>query len=95
MTLWSAAPACNYASRMGPTLSIASILEDRDVNEDIVRKAGFGKEVDRVKVGKCPLCNEIVDTSKFKDEISMKEFNISGICQVCQDETFNDDLDDL
>jgi len=35
---------------------------------------------------KCPICKEII--GEFKDELSKKEFRISGLCQKCQDETF-------
>jgi hypothetical protein len=34
----------------------------------------------------CALCGK--DASKFKDEISVREFAISGLCQSCQDEVF-------
>jgi|6_EtaG_2_1085325.scaffolds.fasta_scaffold16298_5 DnaJ-class molecular chaperone len=30
------------------------------------------------------------DASSFKDELSEKEFTISGMCQTCQDEIFED-----
>ena len=32
---------------------------------------------------KCMMCNEPAD--EFKDEISKREYRISGMCQVCQD----------
>jgi len=34
----------------------------------------------------CVICGE--DASEFKDELSRKEFTISGMCQSCQDKTF-------
>jgi uncharacterized protein with PIN domain len=37
---------------------------------------------------KCPLCNK--DVTNFKDEISLEEYGLSGMCQTCQDETFFD-----
>ena len=40
---------------------------------------------------KCPFCATEVSHENhgpFRDEISFKEFQISGICQKCQDETF-------
>jgi len=58
------------------------------MNEKIMEDAGFGEEVKKVKAGKCPFCNTMVDLSEFRDEISKKEFLISGICQKCQDEFF-------
>lgn len=37
----------------------------------------------------CSWCgNEIIS---FKDELSEKEFKISGMCQECQDKTFVED----
>jgi len=41
--------------------------------------------------GRCPLCAEMVDTNAFRNEISKREFRISGICQVCQDRFFGVD----
>jgi len=41
-----------------------------------------------VDSGQCPFCKEPIDFNDFKDELSKKEFKISGICQQCQNETF-------
>ena len=38
---------------------------------------------------KCVMCPEEVDLDSFKDEISLKEFHISGMCQTCQDKFFS------
>tara|TARA_R110000824_G_scaffold273663_2_gene462189 strand:+ start:885 stop:1118 length:234 start_codon:yes stop_codon:yes gene_type:complete len=35
---------------------------------------------------KCMLCTE--DATYFTDDLSRKEYTISGMCQVCQDKTF-------
>jgi hypothetical protein len=35
---------------------------------------------------KCVFCGG--DAKDFKDELSAKEYRISGLCQKCQDETF-------
>lgn len=59
------------------------------MNEEIMRKAGFGKEVELVKEGKCPSCGKKIDTmTEFRDELLMCEHKISGLCQKCQDEVF-------
>lgn len=34
----------------------------------------------------CPFCSKPV--GEFKDEISKKEHEISGLCQACQDSVF-------
>lgn len=40
--------------------------------------------------GKCPFCEKDMNdpTNRvFRDELSAKEFHISGMCQSCQDST--------
>jgi hypothetical protein len=58
------------------------------MNKSIMRACGFSKEVEAVEQGKCPICDKVINQSEFKDELSRKEFTISGMCQVCQDKTF-------
>ena len=58
------------------------------MNKDILKAFGFGQAVDFVEAGICPFCHVKVDTNKFRDEISRKEFKISGLCQPCQDSFF-------
>ena len=60
------------------------------MNENIMRQVGFNKEMDRVEAGKCPMCNKVINPSEFKDELSRKEFKISGMCQKCQDDIFDE-----
>ena len=36
----------------------------------------------------CPFCSQAVTLDGFKDELSLKEFHISGLCQSCQDSVF-------
>ncbi len=36
--------------------------------------------------GKCPTCDK--DVGEFRDPLSRKEFEISGMCQKCQDSVF-------
>ena len=36
----------------------------------------------------CVFCSTEVELDSFKDEVSLKEFHISGICQDCQDKAF-------
>ena len=60
------------------------------MNEEIMCKAGLGKEVDRVKEGKCATCGKEIGNTvfAFRDGASKREFAISGLCQECQDKTF-------
>lgn len=56
------------------------------MNREIMKQAGFAKELEAIDSGKCPTCNKPV--GKFRDELSCKEFVISGMCQDCQDDIF-------
>lgn len=38
---------------------------------------------------KCISCENNISESDFKDELSKKEYSISGMCQKCQDLVFN------
>jgi hypothetical protein len=40
--------------------------------------------------GECPFCGCPNAHDTIKDENSEKEFEISGLCQKCQDETFTE-----
>lgn len=40
------------------------------------------------KTGYCVLCGE--EIKEFRDEISLREYNISGTCQECQDLLFKE-----
>jgi uncharacterized CHY-type Zn-finger protein len=41
--------------------------------------------------GRCPFCQKPINMADFRDELSRREYEISGICQECQDETFGDE----
>jgi hypothetical protein len=42
--------------------------------------------------GKCPLCRKPI--LAFRDLLSAKEFEISGMCQECQDDVFGENNED-
>jgi hypothetical protein len=56
------------------------------MKESIMREAGLDKEVDRAKAGLCPRCKQ--KPGPCKDALSRREFEISGLCQACQDIVF-------
>lgn len=56
------------------------------MNKQIMKMAGFEQEVELVEQGQCPFCKKPI--GKFRDEISRREFRISGLCQSCQDDFF-------
>lgn len=47
----------------------------------------FGvNRVDAIKSDRCTLCSG--PAFEFKDKLSTREYQISGLCQVCQDSIF-------
>ena len=60
------------------------------MNKDIMVAAGFGATVARVERGQCATCGTDVSEKDLVDEISVREFGISGMCQSCQDHYFRD-----
>ena len=49
------------------------------MNKQILRSLGFGKQIDRVERGNCPLCDKVINLNiEFRDKLSFKEFQISG-----------------
>lgn len=42
-----------------------------------------------LNAGRCPTCQG--EVSAFRNEVSLKEYGISGMCQSCQDSVFGAD----
>jgi len=59
--------------------------------KEMLRQVGFEKEINNINLGLCPLCGKTVKEKDFKDKLSLKEFKISGMCQTCMDEIFDDE----
>ena len=57
-----------------------------DLNKPAFR--AMPEKAELIKSGKCPICQKQVSVSDFKDELSRKEFKISGLCQKCQDKVW-------
>ena len=62
----------------------------KPMNRDIMIAAGFGDAVARMENKQCTTCGIPVNEKTFVDEISVREFDISGMCQSCQDDYFRD-----
>jgi len=58
------------------------------MNKNIMRQVGFAKEVEMVEKYVCPMCMKDINMRDFKDNLSVKEYRISGLCQNCQDKIF-------
>lgn len=59
------------------------------MNKKMLEELGFGKEINRIEEGKCPMCGKEIDMDDFRDEESRREYEISGLCQSCQDKFFD------
>jgi len=56
------------------------------MNDEIMKNLGFEEEVERKNHGFCAICGLAV--SEFRNEISKREWEISGMCHKCQDSIF-------
>ena len=52
---------------------------------DEMAKEMFGWDGDEAH---CKICNAQVNRADFIDELSIREYDISGMCQKCQDDFF-------
>jgi len=51
---------------------------------------------DTIKAGQCTTCDATgLTTASFTDDLSRKEYTISGMCQACQDSVFGTDPFDI
>jgi hypothetical protein len=54
---------------------------------NVMAEAMGGKSrTDSLRDGTCVACSE--EVNDFRDDLSVKEYGISGLCQPCQDEVF-------
>lgn len=58
------------------------------MNKEIMEKL-FPGAIKRIEKGQCSICSEKIKSDEFRDEVSLREFQISGMCQSCQDKTFS------
>jgi hypothetical protein len=56
---------------------------------DNFAKKSFGRSSTEAKEkGVCVTCGAKIEMGDFKDRLSVKEYEISGLCQKYQDDTF-------
>ena len=51
----------------------------------MMAKTNIEQMLEKKETGKCPFCGKDMSNPIFRDEKSKKEYDISGICQECQD----------
>jgi len=58
----------------------------QDWINDVTTKMWGKSQAECIEGQVCVICHE--PAKRFKDNISYKEYEISGMCQGCQDKTF-------
>ena len=57
---------------------------------DTFAERAFGRSQTEAKEKNlCVFCGKEIKMEDFKDQLSIKEYSISGLCQKCQDDTFS------
>lgn len=64
--------------------------EDKAESLEQLFEIMFGRST-AIESGKCVSCGKEVTRESLRNEISFKEYTISGLCQECQDEVFGAD----
>lgn len=77
---------CGSVGDLG-IVSVGVVHAALSMNKEIIEKL-FPGAIERMEHGRCPICGDLIDTDDFEDELSIREFQISGMCQKCQDKTF-------
>jgi hypothetical protein len=58
------------------------------IDDLLTKLVGISRQ-DAAKQKICPLCRQPI--GEFRDELSRREYEISGMCQNCQDDVFGED----
>ena len=60
----------------------------REETKRFLVAVGFTAHVEAIEKGLCPICRKPIKEQQFRDKKSVHEFEISGMCQNCQDQIF-------
>jgi len=61
--------------------------------DEAIMKSAMPRSWALVQEGKCPICQHEIRLNDFRDQASVREYQISGMCQTCQDEIFGGESD--
>jgi len=64
------------------------MLPKPDISRPLFQHPDFRVEAMYTQLGLCPMCQNPVYEKDFVDEISRREYSITGLCQTCQDVMF-------
>ena len=73
----------------------AKLISEKRIEELAQRPWGkmFPEKIELLKQGLCTTCGKLVQD--FRDLVSHKEYQISGMCQECQDSVFGKASDNI
>jgi hypothetical protein len=57
-------------------------------NKAFLKALGFVHKVFMVNECRCPLCSLRVDIEEFRNNVFIREFETTGLCQGCMDTIF-------
>ena len=78
-------PHCHY-SLLFPTFEATMpTKKSKEIEDLLTNMAGISRQ-EAAEKHICTWCKNPI--TEFKDELSKKEYRISGMCQKCQDDTF-------
>lgn len=60
--------------------------KSKEIENLLTQISGISRQNANI-LGICTWCKKAID-KPFRDELSKKEYQISGFCQSCQDKTF-------
>lgn len=93
MSIWVCI-VCGKSAREREGLhDVSCYIHAIECEEDSIVRDEYGRVVEAkavqtwAKPPVCPTCGQLID-KPFKDKLSKREFQISGMCQECQDKTF-------
>jgi len=67
---------------------IVEVIDMKMEKKSFLKSLRLRRKVRMVEECTCPLCAEKVDKNEFRNEVFIKEFESSGLCQGCQDTVF-------
>lgn len=68
-------------------MEIMSSEKSNEIEELLYRTFNVNRRK-TIENGDCVFCDHKIEENEFRDEISKKEYSISGMCQKCQDDFF-------
>jgi hypothetical protein len=64
-------------------------FKSKEIESFLTKLSGVDRK-ESITANKCTMCKGECKSEDFRDNLSLKEYFISGMCQKCQDEIFQD-----